>query len=207
MALPGKHAAVRIISQTSTPFTDEATTPDATFTIYTIDDRELRYWDRDVPIVVERDGVVVPPAEYRIQHAGGRIHFREAQDPAAVITVSGAWFAVVTAVECREFTLSLEREITDVTVFESNGWRERLAGVGGATGTVSGFYNANNLFTPRLLAQKPLVLELQPDAANNGEIFALYVVMSSQELSAAVEGAVETSVPWESDGEILIETP
>lgn len=205
MALPGKHAAVRVMSQTSTPFTDEATTANGDFTVYTIDDRELRYWDRDVPIVVERDAVVVPATEYRIQHAGGRIHFREAQDPGAVITVSGNYYSVVTAIESREFTLTLDRELTDVTVFESDGWRERLAGVGGATGTVSGFFNKNNLFTERLLTQKPLVLELQPDAANDGEIFGLYVVMSSQELAAAVEGAVETSVPWESDGDILVE--
>ena len=37
------------------------------------------------------------------------------------------------------------------------------------------------------------------------EFFAVYAVLESQELSAAVEGAVETSVGWQSDGELLIE--
>lgn len=205
MALPGKHAAVRVMSKSSTAFNGEVTTANAERTIYTIDDRDLRYWDRDVSITVTRGGSTVPPSEYRIQHAGGRIHFRTQQDAGTIVTVSGAYVSVVTAVETREFTITLDRELTDVTVFESEGWRERLAGVGGATGTLSGFYNADNLFTDRLLAQEPLVLELQPDGANDGEVFSLYVVMESQELSAAVEGAVETSVPWESDGEILIE--
>lgn len=205
MALPGKHAAVRVMSESSTSFTDEATTANAERTIYTIDDRDLRYWDRDVAVVVSRGGQTVPRSEYRIQHAGGRIHFRDAQDEGTVVTVSGAYVSVVTAVQTREFTLTLDRELSDVTVFESEGWRDRLAGVGGATGTLSGFYNADNLFTDRLLEQKPLVLELQPDGANDGEVFSLYAVMESQELSAAVEGAVETSVPWESDGEILVE--
>lgn len=206
MALPGKHAAVRVMSDTSTPFTNEATTANAGRTIYTIDDRSRRYWDRDTALTVTLDGQPVPRAEYRIQHAGGRIHFREPQDAGAVVTVSGAFVSVVTAVQTREFTLTLDRELDDVTVFESAGWRERLAGVGGAAGTLSGFYDADNLFTDRLLQQKPLVLELQPDGANDGEVFSMYVVMESQELAAAVEGAVETSVSWESDGEILVES-
>lgn len=204
MAKPGKHARVMIMSTTSTPFTDEATTPDATFTIYTIDDRTMRYWDRDTPVVVERNGTPVPANEYRVQYAGGRIHFYEPQEEEDEITVSGAFVSVVVAAECREFTMSIGREMVDVTVFESDGWRDRLSGIGGVTGTISGFYNINNLFTERLLQQKPLVLEFWT-SKDDPEFFAVYAVLESQELSAAVEGAVETSVGWQSDGELLIE--
>src|SRR5690554_4463225 len=187
MAKPGKHARIRIMSSTSTPFSNEATTPDVTNTIYTIDDRDKKYWDRDVPVVVERNGNPVPINEYRVQHAGGRIYFWEAQDPGDTITVSGSFVSVVIAAECREYTITIEAEMNDVTVFESDGWRERLPGIGGASGTVSGFYNINNLFTERLLTQKPLILELQTDK-DDPEIFALYVVLENQELTAAVEG-------------------
>lgn len=204
MALPGKYARIRIMSDTSTPFSAEATTGDAQNRIYTIDDRGLRYWDRDVPIQVERNAVLVPVHEYRVQHAGGRIHFWEPQDVGDVITVSGAYVAVVTAAECNEFTLTNDSEVVDVTVFESDGWRERMAGILGSSGTVSGFWVVNNLFTPRLLAQEPLILELQMNK-NDPEVYSLYVVAESQELAAAVEGAVGTSVSWQSDGDLLIE--
>ena len=204
MAYPGKHARVLVQSTTSTPFSDEATTADVTNTIYTIDDRDMRYWDRTVPIAVERDGNPVPENEYRVQHAGGRIYFYEPQDPADTITVSGAYVSVTVAAECREYTLTLESALVDTTVFESQGWRERIAGINGVSGTISGFYNVNNLFTDRLLNQEPLVIELWPNDAL-GEIFAFYAVLESQELSAAVEGAVETAVGYQSDGDLLIE--
>ena len=145
---------VMIMSTTSTPFTDEATTPDATFTI-TIDDRTMRYWDRDTPVVVNERLPIVD--EYRVQYAAvgftstsrrrrGRNHrLRRVR-----LCRSGA--------ECREFTISIGREMVDVTVFESDGWRDRLSGIGGVTAP-SRLYNINNLFTERLLQQKPLVLE------------------------------------------------
>lgn len=192
------------MSETSTAFTEESTTPNADYTIYTIDDRDKKYWDREVDVLVYRNGVLVPEHEYRIQHAGGRIHFWEAQASTDTITVSGAYVTVVTAAECNEYTLTNESEIIDVTVFESDGWRERLAGILGANGTVSGFWVVNNLFTPRLLEQKPLILELQANK-DDPEVYAMYVVVESQELAPAVEGAVETSVSWQSDGDILIE--
>jgi len=204
MAFAGKHAKINIMSITSTSFTDEATTADITNTIYTIDDRTKAYWDRDVQVVVSVNGNFVPANNYRVQHAGGRIYFYEPLDPLDVVEVSGAFVTVVTAVECREFTLNIEREMVDVTVFESDGWRERLPNIGSISGTVSGFYNVNNLFTERLLTQKPLILELWANK-DDPEFFALYVVLESQELLAAVEGAVETSVSWQSDGEMLIE--
>lgn len=204
MALPGKHARIRVMSKSSTAFTDEATTGDANDLIFTIDDRDKKYWDRNVPITVERNGSLVPENEYRAQYAGGRVYFWQAQNPGDTITVSGSFVAVVIAAECNEYTMAIDAEMDDVTVFESDGWRERLAGIGGISGTVSGFYNINNLFTERLLAQEPLILEMMPDRFNT-EIFAVYVVMENQELSAAVEGAVETSVSWQSDGDLLIE--
>jgi hypothetical protein len=204
MALPGKYARIRIMSETSTAFSTESTTADASLRIYTIDDRDLKYWDREVAVQVFRNALLVPTSEYRVQHAGGRIHFWEPQDPGDAITVSGAYVTVVIAAECNEYTLTNESEVIDVTVFESDGWRERLAGILGASGTVSGFWVVNNLFTPRLLAQKPLILELQANK-NDPEVYAMYVVIESQELAPAVEGAVETSVSWQSDGDILIE--
>ena len=204
MALPGKYARIRIMSETSTAFTDESTTADASLRIYTIDDRDLKYWDREVAVQVFRNAVLVPTEEYRVQHAGGRIHFWEPQGGGDVITVSGAFVTVVTAAESNEYTLTNESEIVDVTVFESDGWRERLAGILSSSGTVSGFWVVNNLFTPRLLEQKPLILELQANK-DDPEIYAMYVVMETQELAPSVEGAVETSVSWQSDGDLLIE--
>ena len=174
--------------------------------VFTIDDRTKRYWDLATPVVVERNGSTVPVSEYRVQHAGGRIHFHQPQDPGDTITVSGAYITVTTAVEVRDYSLSLNSEIVDVTWLNPDleGFRERLANIIDATGTLSGFYNVNNLLTDKILSQSPTVIEMQMDA-DDDEIFAVYAYLESDELSAAVEGAVETSVSWASSGEILVE--
>jgi hypothetical protein len=206
MAIPGKKARIRVMSSAAPiAFSDEATSSDDEI-VYTIDDRDKRYWSVDTPIEVERNTVVVPVSEYRVQHAGGRIHFHEAQDPGDVITVSGAYVTVTTAVEVRDYSLSLNSEIVDVTWLNPDleGFRERLANIIDATGTLSGFYNVNNLLTDKILQQRPTVIEMQADA-DEDEIFAVYAFLESEELSAAIEGAVETSVGWQSSGEILVE--
>lgn len=205
MALPGKKARLRVMSSAApVAFSSEATSS-TDQVVYTIDDRDKRYWDRNTPVVVEVNGN--PPAVgYRIQHAGGKIHFKEALDPGDTVTVDGAYVTVTTAVEVREYTLSINSEIIDVTWLNPalDGFRERIAGIIDASGTLSGFYNVNNLLQDKILAQAPTVLELE---ANDDldEIIAFYVYLESHELQAAIEGAVGTSVGWQSDGDILVE--
>src|SRR5690625_1708337 len=126
------------------PFTDEATVTTDNL-VYSVTDRVKRYFDRGTPIVVKRDGDVVPVSEYRVQHAGGRIHFRSEQS--GPVTVSGAYITVTTAVEVREYTFTINAEVIDVTWLNPalDGFRERMAGIVDAAGTLTGFYNVNNL--------------------------------------------------------------
>lgn len=204
MAIPGKRARIRVMSDAEPiPFTDEATgTVDDV--VYSVGDRVKRYWDPATQVVVKVDGDVVAVSEYRVQHAGGRIHFRSEQS--GPVTVSGAYITVTTAVEVREYTFTINSEVIDRTWLnpDLDGFRERMAGIVDATGTLSGFYNVNNLLTDKILAQKPTVIEMQP-SADMDEMFAVYAFLESDELQAAVEGAVETNVGWQSTGDILVE--
>ena len=89
--------------------------------------------DRDTPVVVNRK-TPVPANEYRSMQAVGftsTSRRKRGQSP------SQALVSVVVAAECREFTISIGREMVGVTVFESDGWRDRLSGIGGVTGTIS----------------------------------------------------------------------
>ena len=211
MAKAGKNARIKVMSDASAvPFTSEATTADASRIEYRITNRTKRYWSRTTPVVVETSPNgstwTVVTSGYRIAHAGGKIMFYVPRATGTQVRVSGAFVAVTTVAEVREYTMSGTNALVDVTVLESDGWRKQLSTIRGASGSLTGFYNVNNLLQDKLLSGTALVVELDVDSSdNNGEYFAFYALLASQELSVAVDGAVGTSVPWESDGDILIE--
>lgn len=210
-AVPGKKGIVFITARTSLPFTAEDTSADADFLIYTIDDRDLRYWDRDEDIDVFRNASLVDAEEYRIQHAGGKVHFFVAQDPGDVITVSGNYFPVSEAAAFNEFTLTINSEIVDVSHFTDEldphrGYRRTLANIVDASGTVSGFHIDDHNFAERLIEQERLAIEFEPWPGTGEEFFGVFAFMDSNEITQAVEGAIETSVSFASDGDILVDT-
>lgn len=187
-------------------FTDEATSDSAGRTIYTITDRAKKYWSRAAAVTVKVDSSVVGASTYRIQHAGGKIHFFAARTEGAVVEVSGEYVAVTAAAQTREYSLNINSALEDVTTLDDGGFRKRLPTIVGASGTLSGFYDVNNLLQARLIAGTPLVVEMDPDNSDNsGTMFACYALLSTKELQAAVEGAVGATVSWESDGDILYE--
>lgn len=192
------------------PFTNEATTADAERIAYRITDRTKRYWNREDDVIVETspDGDTWTPITtgYRIAHAGGRIVFYAAQPVGTQVRVSGEFVAVTTAVETREYSMAINNATEDATVLEGDGSRVRVYTIQDATGTLSGFYNVNNLIQDRLLDRKTLVIELDFDSTDlDGEYYAFYALIPSKELATAVEGLVTTAVSWESDGDILVE--
>lgn len=214
MGLAGKNALVKVMSDAAAVvFTDETTSTTDNI-VYTIDDRDLKYWDRDTAVVVEVDSVVADPSTYRVYHAGGAIVFNSST--VGVVTVSGAYVAVTTAAEVSEYSYSINGEIVDVSCFKEDtdpdrGFRIRLVNLIDANGTISGFENVNDLLKDYLLDSKAVVLEFDVDTTKTdyvtdfGEIFACYAVLENRELSAAIEGAVGSAVSWQSDGPLLIE--
>lgn len=216
MAIAGKKAAVFVMNDDAPiQFTEESTSTTDDL-VFEIDDRDLRYWSREDPVIVEEDiagnWTTVATERYRVQHAGGRVHFRSPNTND--VRVSGYYVTVSLAAQTNEYTMSINGEMLDTTVFinyetepELLGWRRRKQGIKDVTGTVGGFWDINNFFTDRILNQKPLILELTVDQTvePEPEIFAMYAFLESQELASAVDATVDTSVSYQSDGDLLIE--
>ena len=209
MALAGRNAAIRVMSDVSTPFTNAAMDQlDIDGREWEITNRAHRYWSRTAALTVEvfdtgTSTWVAAPARTRVAHAGGRVYFVDPQDD---VRVSGQFVTTTAALEVQEYSVTLNADLIDVTNFSSQGWREKIQGIRDANGNLSGFYNANNLLTDRLLDAESLVVELDvADDDPTGEELYFYARLNSDELQAAVEGAVGASVSWESDGEVSIE--
>lgn len=211
MAIAGKNGRIKVMSDAAAiPFAEEATTANVARTEYSITNRTKRYWSREAPVVVETspDGVSwgVVSGGFWISYAGGKIVFRDAQPVDTQVRVSGEFVAVAIAVETREYSMSINNALVDVTVLEGDGWRRKLATIVDATGTLSGFYNVDNLLVDKILEGKAIVIEMDVDITDNqGETLAVYGLINSHEMQSAIESAVTTSVGWESDGDILVE--
>ena len=207
MAIPGKYALVYVQNDDAPIEANDEPMSTTDNLVFSIDDRNKRHWSRDFPVVVEEEsspGVwdVVDVGRYRVQHAGGRIHFHETQP--LDVRVSMYYVTVSVAAGANDYSVTIGSEMIDTTEFASGGWRERMAGLVDATGSIGGFYLVNNFYQDRILQQESLVLEFYADQRET-EVLSFYAYLESKELAAAVEGAVGTSISWQSDGDILVD--
>jgi hypothetical protein len=208
MATPGKRAQIKIMSA-ATPigFINEAMTGDVTKTIYTINDQTKKYWSKSAPVLIEEssDGINWLPTtgQYVIEYAGGKITFTVPRAPGTLIRADGEYVTTTNWAEVTDYSMAIGNQLIDVTTFDSNGFRNRLPNLVEATGTVTGFYAETNLYNDRVLAGESVVIELLPDRTLTN-VFAFYAFLESEELQAAIEGAVGVSIPYQSDGEIFV---
>jgi hypothetical protein len=204
MATAGKNARIRVMSDAApVTFTNEATTANATRTEYKITNPVKKYWDKGTPVVV----TVTPASTISrwVRHAGGVVVFDQPLDVGATVTVSGAYVTTALAAEVSEYNVTLANPTTDVSVLEVEG-RRKISTYTDATGTITGFYNVDNLLQDKILEAKPVIIEMDFDSTNeDGEVFAVYARLNSHEVSSAVDGAVGATVGWESDGAITMD--
>lgn len=212
MASPGRQALVRVMSDaTPTVLSNQSCTAVAGSgnTIYEIDNRTMRYWSKDYDVVVEVDtggGYAPVTSGFLIQHCGGRIHFATALDPGDDVRVSGRYVVVVTAAKVADASIAVNGESIDVSTFGNNGWRDRIAGLADATGTLTGFYDVDNLFQDRMLDAEEVIIEFDADTTDTDSPWlAVYAMLNSQELQGVVSGAVDSTVGWESNGHLIVE--
>lgn len=207
MAYAGKKALVKI-SGDPVAFTDEPTTANAGLTVFQITDATKQVWALDIAITVERstDGgvtwVALDPTTdgYTLQRLTGSVIFANARNAGTEIRVSGQYLPMSTAAECHEWDSTINGDLIDVTRFQSD-WTEKIQGLKSAEGSLSRWWNIDTYFTDSLIAGKPVVIELY--AQDSFEPDKIWAILTSDEMSAAVDGAVEDEVSYESTDEML----
>lgn len=195
-AYAGKKALIKV-SGDPVAMTDEATTT-TDDTSYQITNAAKRIIPLNASVTVE-DGGVLTVESYTINRLNGTITFGSA-DPLRDITVSGQYLPMSTAAECREFSLTINGETIDITAFQSD-WLTKIQGLKSAEGSLSKWWETDTYFQDALIAGNPVVLELYEQSDLEPE--RLWVLINSSEISAAVDGAVEVSVSFESTDELL----
>src|SRR5690606_25425864 len=120
---------------------------------------------------------------------------------ARTVTVTGKYVPTSTAAECHEWSNSITQEFEDTPKFQDE-WNSKTPTLKSADGSLSEWWSIDTYYVDALISGNPVVIELYAqDTLNCDRIWA---VLNSVEMSAAVDGVVETAVSYESTNKMLM---
>ena len=140
MAIAGKVGAVFLQTEESpVAFIKEPATGNAERTIYTITNETYRYLDKYSPFSVYVNDIAVSTG-YEVEHLGGAVRFSSPLDSEDEITISGKSINVEQAGGFFNWSAELSADTSDVTTFESQGWKENLPTIKGFSASAESYW-------------------------------------------------------------------
>jgi hypothetical protein len=201
MAIAGRKCLVKV-SGTPLAFTDEATTANGTYDVYTITNSAKAVWDPTAPITVKKNGSTVSSG-YTLDRLFGKVKFTSPLLPTDTVTVSGSYLPMGTLVEAYELSFGMKAENLDVSRFGDD-WVRREQGILDASGRFSQWVLTNNNLFDEFDAGNPIVVEYW---INNAVHFRAWALINAESLSAELRGVQSDEVQWEgtrdNDGRVI----
>ena len=136
---------------------------------------------------------------YSVDYIQGAIVFDETNAGRGTVTVSGNSFTMSTVATASSLSVNENCDLLDITPFNSTGHRKRKAGLLHASGTITEFDVADEIFIDSILNAEFLVLEIYEVSTAYPKRY--WAVFESSELQAAVEGAQSQVLAWQSTKE------
>lgn len=202
-AIAGLSSAIYATSGVSAAFTSQAMTVAGDLTTCTIANTAMRYWDNTVVPVVQTSidsGATWQTAAvgtYTVQSVGGIVVFSAALASGEEVQASGSYYPVAQIGEAHEWSLDLDADTLDATVF-GDSWKEYQQGLKSATATIKRYY-IDDYFLAYLSG--PLVLVLYTDEALKYR-YEGYARLKKDAIAAAVKDLIGESLDLDFDGEV-----
>lgn len=201
MGSPGWRATVKR-SGTSTQFTDEAASLVSGKT-YQIDDETKQVWDREQPVTVKDDGVVVDSSNIEfIDYLFGKVTFASGYTVQGAVTISGNYLPMQSVAGANSYTLNQTAEILDDTDFDTaknTGYRSRIYGLQDVSATISRWDDLSDYFKTVIDNGEVVVLEIRP--GEGMEFFRGYMVVESSNRSGDVAALESEELSFQLDGD------
>jgi hypothetical protein len=139
-----------------------------------------------------------PTTAYTLNKVIGTVIYPAAT--ARTILVSGSYLTTTTAAECKDYKVTIDSSNIDVTKFQDD-WLVKIQGLLSASGSLSRWLTIDTTFYDALIAGLPIVIELYSQDTNNPD--RMFAILNKNEMSAAVAGALEEAVSFESTNKML----
>lgn len=187
--IKGIKGAVYLAYGVATTFTNEAMTANVAKTVFTIDAAARRFWSLSDTLTVKYDGSTVTNYQ-SIQYPGGVVTWAITPGNLAV-TCSGKYLPIVQLGNIRSWSLEVAQDYQDVTVMGDT-MRVNEPTFRSASVSIEKFFVDETVFEDVMVPQLLVGYDLFMDATLGSEArFTGYGYISSQSISAAVEGVVE----------------
>lgn len=198
MAISGKVGAVYVSDIDAAPvsFTDEATTPDTTYTRYQVTNEAYRYWPLDAEITVKVNDTVVTSG-FALERAGGFVVFDSPLTDTDIVTVSGE---ALTLVQCGGFfnwSVDTDAEVPEATTFASGGWKEFQQVLKGWSGSAEAYWSDDRFFKS---LGEIIVVKLFIDSGASQKCLEGFALINSEGIETAVDSLLEESIDFEGVG-------
>lgn len=197
MSLSGKVGAVFVqTADAPVSFSEEVTTGSLDCKRYTISDAAKRYWDKETPVTVKVNTVVVSIG-FTLEYCGGVVVFEAPLEPEDVVTVSGKYLTVAQHGGFFNWSADLELETSDITTFQSAGWKENLPTVKGFTASAESYWGDEEFFAGM---GKEVVIALYTDATASKLRYEGFGIISSDSIETAVDDIVNETIEIQGTG-------
>lgn len=199
MAIAGHVGAVYIeTSDPPTAFTKKPTKADTGRTRYEIIDANRRYWDKNSPALVYVNDALMSTG-FEIEHCGGVVVFAAALAAEDIVTVSGMSMTVTQRGGFFNWACELASDASDVSTFQSDGWKENLPTIKGFTASADSYWGDSE-FSQSL--GKEVIIALYVDKTASPKRYEGYAVVSSDSIETAVDDIVNESIEFEGTGRL-----
>jgi len=194
MAISGRIGAVFLQTDDAPlEFIKKGTSPDPQRMRYTITDEDCRYIDKNSNVTVYINDEAVSSGWW-IEHLGGTVNFISPLDPQDEVTVSGKRVIVEQAGGFFNWSVELKADISDITTFESGGFKETLPTIKGFLVTAECYW-ANEKLSQR--AGREVIVALYLDTSPGKKRYEGYAIVSSDSIEASVDDVINESIEFE----------
>ena len=152
-------------------------------------------------------GTTVGVPEYDINYVQGIVTF--ASTVSGAVTADIEWLTSASIAEGREWSLQVDRDLFEVSTFDSGGWREFQENINGATASVSRYWSTGGggggEFFDMMNVEQDVILQLRPDETA-ADAYEGYAKITADSVAAAVDGIVGESIDFTIDGALYYTT-
>lgn len=132
MALAG-YATTLKVAGTAVPVVNEASTG-LGGGVWQVTNTARRIWEPSAAVTVKDAAVTVAANLWSFDYLFGKVTFT-GYTPSGAVTVDGSYLPTGPVAEVRSFNLSIKPNILDRTTFDSGGVKQKLSGLGDASGS------------------------------------------------------------------------
>lgn len=200
MAIAGKVGAVFLQSEVPpAAFVKEPATGNVDRTIYTLTNEAYRYLDKYSPVSVYVNDMAVNTG-YEVDHLGGTVRFSSPRNEEDEVTISGKSINVEQAGGFFNWSAELSADTSDVTTFESQGWKENLPTIKGFSASAESYWADERLSTR--LGQE-VIVALYLDTGVNKKRYEGYALIVGDSIELSVEDVISESIAFEGCSELI----